>query len=82
MSLINYADKYGYMVVCKYVDEAESGRVADRTEFNRMIDEARSPKEAFRETLLWRTAAKEKADPVRVERAFPAPHPLRQAVVE
>ena len=35
--------------------EAESGRVADRTEFGKMIDEARMPKAAFREILVGET---------------------------
>ena len=40
-ALRDYADKNGYMVVREYVDEAESGRVADRPQFRRMIDEAK-----------------------------------------
>ena len=43
-ALRDYADKNGYMVVREYVDEAESGRVADRPQFRRMIDEAKSPR--------------------------------------
>ena len=40
-ALRDYADKNVYAVVREYVDEAVSGRVDDRPEFNKMIDEAR-----------------------------------------
>ena len=53
-ALRDYADKNGYVVVREYVDEAESGRVADRPEFSKMIDEARMPKAPFREILVWK----------------------------
>ena len=53
-ALRNYAAKNGYVVVGEYVDEAESGRAADRPEFNRMIDEARTPKASFRQILVWK----------------------------
>ena len=39
-ALRDYAGKNGYVVTREYVDEAESGRVADRPEFRRMLDEA------------------------------------------
>ena len=54
-ALRDYADKNGYVIVREYVDEAGSGRTSDRPEFNRMIDEARSTKAAFREILICRT---------------------------
>ena len=53
-ALRDYADKNGYVVVSEYVDEAESGRVDDRPEFNKMIDEASMPEAAFREILVWK----------------------------
>ena len=53
-ALRDYADKNGYVVVREYVDEAVSGRVDDRPEFNRMIDEARSPGASFQEVLVWK----------------------------
>ena len=53
-ALRDHADRNGYVVVREYVDEAESGRVADRPEFNKMIDEAKSPKAAFEEILVWK----------------------------
>ena len=37
-ALRDHASKNGYMVVREYVDEAESGRIADRPQFRRMID--------------------------------------------
>ena len=53
-ALRDYADKNGYVVVREYVDEAVSGRVDDRPEFKKMIDEARLPEAAFQEILVWK----------------------------
>ena len=53
-ALRDYAQKNDYMVVREYVDEAESGRVADRPEFRNMIDEAAKPEAPFREILVWK----------------------------
>ncbi len=53
-ALRGYADKNSYVVVREYVDEAKSGRIDDRPEFNRMIDEARLPEAPFREVLVWK----------------------------
>ena len=53
-ALRDYAEKNGYMVVGEYVDEAESGRVADRPEFRKMLDEAAKPKAPFKEILVWK----------------------------
>ena len=53
-ALRDYADKNGYMVVGEYIDEAESGRVADRPEFRKMLDEAAKPKAPFKEILVWK----------------------------
>ena len=53
-ALRDYADKNGYVVVREYVDEAKSGRIDDRPEFNKMIDEARLPEAPFREVLVWK----------------------------
>ncbi len=38
-ALREYAKRNGFVIVRQYVDEAESGRVADRPQFRRMIDE-------------------------------------------
>ena len=53
-ALRDYAEKNSYVVVREYVDQAESGRDSDRPEFNKMIDEAKSPKAAFQEILVWK----------------------------
>ena len=54
-ALRDYADKNDYTVVREYVDEAESGRVADRPEFSKMLDEARKTNAPFKEILIRRT---------------------------
>ena len=53
-ALREYADKHGYLVVREYVDEAESGRIADRPQFRRMLDEASKPESPFQEILVWK----------------------------
>ncbi len=53
-ALRDHAEKSGQVVVREYVDEAESGWIDDRPQFNRMIGEARSPDATFREILVWK----------------------------
>ena len=53
-ALRDHADKNGYVVVREYVDEAESGRIADRPQFRKMLDEAGKPQAPFREILVWK----------------------------
>ena len=53
-ALRDYADKNGYVVAREYVDEAESGRVADRPQFRRMLEEATKPSAPFHEMLVWK----------------------------
>ena len=53
-ALRDHAHKNGYLVVREYVDEAESGRVADRPEFRKMLDEATKPDAPFEEILVWK----------------------------
>ena len=53
-ALRDYAEKNGYLVAREYVDEAESGRIADRPQFRRMLDEAAKPEAPFREILVWK----------------------------
>ena len=53
-ALRDYARKNGYLVAREYVDEAESGRIADRPEFRKMIDEAAKTNAPFREILVWK----------------------------
>ena len=53
-ALRDYARKNGYLVAREYVDEAESGRIADRPEFRKMIDAATKTNAPFREILVWK----------------------------
>ena len=53
-ALRDYAEKNGYLVAREYVDEAESGRIADRPQFQKMLDEAAKPEAPFREILVWK----------------------------
>ena len=53
-ALRDHAAKNGYIVAREYVDEAESGRIADRPEFRKMIDEASKPEAPFKEILVWK----------------------------
>ena len=53
-ALRDYANRNGYIVAREYVDEAESGRVADRPEFRKMLDEADRTNAPFNEILVWK----------------------------
>ncbi len=53
-ALRDYAGKNGYLVAREYVDEAESGRIADRPQFRRMLDEASKSEAPFKEILVWK----------------------------
>ena len=53
-ALRDHAAKNGYLVAREYVDEAESGRIADRPEFRKMIDEASRSDSPFKEILVWK----------------------------
>ena len=53
-ALRDYAEKNGYHVAREYVDEAESGRIADRPQFQKMLDEAAKPEAPFKEILVWK----------------------------
>ena len=50
----DYAQKNNYAIVRQYVDEAESGRVADRPQFRKMIDEGSSTLAPFNVILVWK----------------------------
>ena len=53
-ALRDHARKNDYIVVHEYVDEAESGRIADRPEFSKMIEAASKAEAPFKEILiLW-----------------------------
>ena len=53
-ALRDYAEKNGYSVAREYVDEAESGRVADRPQFREMIEQGSRPNAAFQVILVWK----------------------------
>ena len=53
-ALRDYAEKNDYLVARKYVDEAESGRIADRPQFQKMLNEASKPEAPFQEILVWK----------------------------
>ena len=53
-ALREYAEKNGCVVAREYIDEAESGRVADRPEFRKMLDAAAAPDAPFKEILVWK----------------------------
>ena len=54
-ALRDYAERNGYRVAREFVDEAESGRIADRPQFRRMLDEVARPNAPFREILIRQT---------------------------
>ena len=51
-ALKDYAEKNGCLVVREYVDEAESGRDANRPQFRRMLDDAARPEAPFKEIFI------------------------------
>ena len=53
-ALKDFAKANGYSVAREYVDEAESGRVADRPQFREMIEEGSQPKAPFEVILVWK----------------------------
>ena len=53
-ALRDYAKKNGYLVAREYIDEAESGRIADRPQFRKMLDEASATNAPFKEILVWK----------------------------
>ncbi len=53
-ALKDYARANGYSVARQYVDEAESGRVADRPQFREMIEEGSQPNAPFEVILVWK----------------------------
>ena len=53
-ALRDYADKNDYVIVREFVDEAESGRVMNRPDFQKMIDEAKRADVPFKEILVWK----------------------------
>jgi site-specific DNA recombinase len=53
-ALRDYAQKHNYQVVREFVDEAESGRTADRPAFKEMLSLARAKHPPFEAVLVWK----------------------------
>ena len=53
-ALKNYAKSNGYSIAREYVDEAESGRGADRPQFREMIEEGSQSNPPFEVILVWK----------------------------
>ena len=53
-ALRDYARDNGYTVAREYIDEAESGRIADRPQFRKMIDEGGRVRSPFQVILVWK----------------------------
>ena len=53
-ALKDYARANDYSVAREYIDEAESGRVANRPQFREMIEEGSKPKAPFDVILVWK----------------------------
>ena len=53
-ALRDYAKSNGYSVAREYVDEAESGRIADRPQFRKMIEEGGRASAPFEVILVWK----------------------------
>ena len=53
-ALRDYAQKNNIAIVREYIDEAESGRFADRPQFRRMIDEGGRTNAPFEVILVWK----------------------------
>ena len=53
-ALRDYAKANGYSVAREYIDEAESGRIADRPKFREMIEEGSRANAPFQAILVWK----------------------------
>ena len=53
-ALRKYAKKNNYTVARKYVDEDKSGRIADKPQFRKMIEEGSQPNSPFQVVLVWK----------------------------
>lgn len=54
-TLRDFAKKNSYVIVRQYVDEAESGRIADRPQFRKMIEEGSQPNAPFQVIFIRQT---------------------------
>ena len=53
-ALRDFAEKNNRLAVREYVDEAISGRIANRPKFREMLDAAKGPAPPFQEILVWK----------------------------
>ena len=53
-ALRDFAERNDYVVAREYIDEAESGRVADRPQFREMLDEASESNAPCQAILVWK----------------------------
>ncbi len=53
-ALNDFAKRNNYSAARQYVDEAESGRIADRPQFRKMIEEGSQPNSPFQVILVWK----------------------------
>ena len=53
-ALREYAGTHDYEVITEYIDQAESGRTADRPQFMQMIDAAKRKDKPFSVILVWK----------------------------
>ena len=53
-ALRDYAKANDYVVAREHIDEAESGRIADRPEFRKMIDDGSGANAPFQVILVWK----------------------------
>ena len=53
-ALRDFAEKNSRLAVLEYVDEAMSGRIANRPKFREMLDAAKGPTPPFQEILVWK----------------------------
>ena len=53
-ALKEYAKANGYSIAREYIDEAESGLVADRPQFREMIEEGSKSNAPFQVILVWK----------------------------
>ena len=78
-ALRDYAEKNGYAIARQYVDEAESGRIADRPQFRKMIDEGSKATSPFQVILIRKTQQQRKTSPL-VDSGLGTLHDLPKAM--
>ena len=53
-ALRDFAERHNYVVAREYLTRLRAGRVADRTQFRKMLDEAFESNAPFQEILVWK----------------------------